>query len=191
MSAEVYAGFRLPHCGPAWRSSIAAAARRQSRSAWRKPCTPVGSPPSISIRKDSFAAVRCRALSTGRRNLAFTVADARQLPFCDAAFDVVLCHSVIETLGDPAGAAAELLRVTKPGGVVGAASVEYGGISIGGRKTAGPYRYYDIRQRLWRAARSAEPKWKEQTRLSSAAVVAWAVGPRSANHRHPVFRILG
>jgi len=112
---------------------------------------------AVDFEKERFAATRRHALSIGRRNLAFTVADGRQLPFHEAAFDAVLCHSVLEVLDDPARAIEELRRVTKPGGVVGAASVEYGGIIIGGEKAAGPRRFYDIRQRLWRVGRIAEP----------------------------------
>jgi hypothetical protein len=64
---------------------------------------------------------------------------------------------MLETLDDPAPVIAELRRVTKRGGVVGAASVEYEGIILAGEPTAGPRRFYDIRQQLWRAARIAEP----------------------------------
>jgi ubiquinone/menaquinone biosynthesis C-methylase UbiE len=56
------------------------------------------------------------------------VADGRQLPFHDAVFDAVLCHSVLEVLDVPTRTVAELRCVTKPGGVVGVASVDYGGI---------------------------------------------------------------
>jgi hypothetical protein len=35
--------------------------------------------------------------------------------------------------------------------------VEYGGIIFGGAETAGPQRFYDIRQRLWGAEGIAEP----------------------------------
>ena len=87
-----------------------------------------------------------------------------QLPFQDAVFDAVLCHSVLETLDDPARTVAELRCVTKPGGVVGAASVDYSGIIIGGEKTAGPRRFYDIRQQLWRAERIAEPNMGRRLR---------------------------
>src|SRR5262249_2710673 len=85
-------------------------------------------------------------------------------PFRDAAFDVALCHSVLETLGDPARAVAELRRVTKRGGVLGAASVEYSGIILHGQKVAGPRRFYDIRQQLWRAEGTAEPNMGRRLR---------------------------
>jgi SAM-dependent methyltransferase len=81
----------------------------------------------------------------------------RQLPFCDGAFEAVLCHSMLETLRDPASAVVELRRIIRRGGVIGAASVEYGGIIFGGTETAGPQRFYDIRQQLWRAEGIAEP----------------------------------
>jgi hypothetical protein len=48
--------------------------------------------------------------------------------------------------------------------VVGAASVEYGGVILGGRQTAGPRRFYDIRQQLWRAAGIADPNMGRRLR---------------------------
>ena len=61
-------------------------------------------------------------------------------PFTE--FDVVLCHSVLETLDDPTNVISELRRVTKRGGLVGAASVDYGGLILGGQETTGPRRFY-------------------------------------------------
>jgi SAM-dependent methyltransferase len=154
-SAKVYAGFLLPYLRPdmavldcgCGEATITLGLTEAVHAGWVA---------AVDLEKESFAATWYHALSIGRRNLGFTVADGRQLPFQDAAFDAVLCHSVLEVLDDPARAVEELRRVTKPGGVVGAASVEYAGIIIGGEKTAGPYRFYDIRQRLWRAGRIAE-----------------------------------
>jgi hypothetical protein len=64
---------------------------------------------------------------------------------------------VLETLDDPARVVAELRRVAKRAGVVGAASVEYGGLILAGEETAGPRRFYDIRQQIWWAAGIADP----------------------------------
>src|SRR5262249_56518546 len=63
----------------------------------------------------------------------------------------------LETAHDPAGVVVELRRVLRRGGIIGAASVEYGGIIFGGAETADPQRFYDIRQQFWRAAGIAEP----------------------------------
>ena len=64
---------------------------------------------------------------------------------------------MLETLSDAASVVVELRRIIRRGGVMGAASVEYGGIIIAGAETAGPQRFYDIRQRLWRAEGIADP----------------------------------
>jgi SAM-dependent methyltransferase len=46
----------------------------------------------------------------------FTVADARELPFPDDRFDVVVSGLVLNFVPEPAAAAAEIKRVTAPGG---------------------------------------------------------------------------
>jgi ubiquinone/menaquinone biosynthesis C-methylase UbiE len=154
--AAVYADFLLRHlrpdmvvldcgCGPATISMGLAEAVR------------AGQVVGVDLDKESLAAACRDAASINRRNLVCVAADGRSLPFHDAAFDAVLCHSMLETLDNPAGVVAELRRVTKRGGVVGAASVDYGGLILGGEQTTAPRRFYDIRQQLWRAAGIAEP----------------------------------
>jgi len=49
----------------------------------------------------------------------FMVADAQNLPFEDALFDVVICESVNAFIEDKQRAVSEYVRVTKPGGYVG------------------------------------------------------------------------
>ena len=49
----------------------------------------------------------------------FSVADARELPFADAAFDAVVSGLVLNFIPEPERALAEMVRVTSPGGVVG------------------------------------------------------------------------
>jgi ubiquinone/menaquinone biosynthesis C-methylase UbiE len=93
----------------------------------------------------------------GQQNLSWIRGDGRLLPFHDAVFDAVFCHSMLEVVADPAPVVAELRRVTKCGGVVGAACVEYDGVILAGEPAAGPRRFYDIRQQVWRAAGIAEP----------------------------------
>jgi len=118
---------------------------------------PNGRVVGIDIDRGNLAVARRDAAAIGHGNLAFAAADGRQLPFRDGAFDAVLCHSMLETLRDPASVVVELRRIIRRGGVIGAASVEYGGIIFGGTETASPQRFYDIRQRLWRAEGIAEP----------------------------------
>jgi demethylmenaquinone methyltransferase/2-methoxy-6-polyprenyl-1,4-benzoquinol methylase len=51
-----------------------------------------------------------------RPQLDFVTGDAMQLPFADASFDAVAISFGLRNVADPAGAAAEMLRVTRPGG---------------------------------------------------------------------------
>ena len=46
----------------------------------------------------------------------FVQADAHDLPFADASFDVVVSASVLHYLADPAAALGEMARVVRPGG---------------------------------------------------------------------------
>jgi ubiquinone/menaquinone biosynthesis C-methylase UbiE len=162
-SAEVYAGFLLPYLRPGM-AVLDCGCGKATITMGLAEVVHDGRVVAVDLDQDSFAATRCYAASIGRNNLTFIVADGRRLPFHDAVFDAVLCHSVLETLDDPARTVAVLRCVTKPGGVVGAASVEYSGIIIGGEKTAGPRRFYDIRQQLWRAERIAEPNMGRRLR---------------------------
>jgi len=52
---------------------------------------------------------------------------AEDLPFGDAAFDLVLAQLVVHFLADPVRGIAEMARVTRPGGVVAAAVWDHGG----------------------------------------------------------------
>jgi ubiquinone/menaquinone biosynthesis C-methylase UbiE len=57
-----------------------------------------------------------------RLPITFQVADALDLPFADASFDVVLSTFGVMFVPDPDRAAAEMLRVLKPGGRIGLAN---------------------------------------------------------------------
>ncbi len=51
-----------------------------------------------------------------------------RLPFADAQFDGVMCLDVLEHIADDAGAAAEMARVLRPGGVLVLAVPAYTGL---------------------------------------------------------------
>jgi SAM-dependent methyltransferase len=57
-------------------------------------------------------------------DVTFEVADVEHLPFRDAAFGAVLAQTIFEHVPDPAAVTAELVRVTGPGGRVGALSID-------------------------------------------------------------------
>ena len=55
----------------------------------------------------------------------------------------------LETLPEPGITLAEIMRVLVPGGVVGAASVDYGGLILAGPDSDVLERIYAIREELW------------------------------------------
>jgi SAM-dependent methyltransferase len=69
------------------------------------------------------------AYAQGRDGQAeYRLGDAHELPFRDGWFDVVACHFVLLWCRDPAQVAREMVRVTRPGGVVlVSAEPDYGG----------------------------------------------------------------
>src|SRR3954451_1438322 len=71
-------------------------------------------------------------------------ATAEQLPFRDDEFDVALANLVVHFMGDPVAGGAEMARVTRPGGVVGATVWDHSG-------EEGPLSLF------WKAVRSLDP----------------------------------
>jgi SAM-dependent methyltransferase len=63
------------------------------------------------------ARARAEARGLGGR-FTFVPGDAQELPFGDASFDLVTCQTVLIHLRDPRAALAEMIRVTRPGGLV-------------------------------------------------------------------------
>lgn len=61
---------------------------------------------------------RGRELAADLPNVSFEQADARDLPFDDACFDVVVLHTLLTHVPGPEGVLAEVRRVLKPGGSV-------------------------------------------------------------------------
>lgn len=152
-SAGVYADFLIPHltpdtdlldigCGP---GTIALGLAHHVRSL-------VGVDP-----EDAFDDARAYAEALGIDNVEFRVGDVYGLDLPDDAFDACLAHSMLETLERPAEGLREIHRVLQPGGVLGVASVEYGGLVLAGPDEPLLRRFYAIRERLWQLDGVADP----------------------------------
>ena len=89
--------------------------------------------------------------------MEFRVGSVYGLDFRDGHFDGCLCHSMLETLDRPLAALGEIRRVVKPGGVVGVACVEYGGLILAGPSDELLRRFYAVRERLWQVEAAADP----------------------------------
>lgn len=78
---------------------------------------------------DASAAVieEGRTNVAGLDNVELRVGEATALPFGDATFDVVHAHAVLMHIPDAVRALREMLRVTRPGGVVAVRDADYGG----------------------------------------------------------------
>ncbi len=100
---------------------------------------------------DGFEDARAYAAENGIDNLEFREGSIYELSFPDATFDVCTLLSMLETLDDPLTGLAEVRRVVKPGGLVGASSIEYGGLILSGPDEPLLHRFYDLRLELWEA----------------------------------------
>lgn len=66
-------------------------------------------------------------------NLTFEVADATDLPYGDAAFDVVLIANALHVIPNPEKALGEIVRVLRPGGILIAPNFIHKGQDFGSR----------------------------------------------------------
>lgn len=79
----------------------------------------------VDLSRDTLAQARADADARGLTNLKYEEASVYALPFPDAAFDVAYAHQVTQHLREPAAALAEMLRVVRPGGLVGIRDVDW------------------------------------------------------------------
>lgn len=160
-SAALYAGFLVPHlrdnarmldcgCGSGSITVGLAATARQVIGLDRSAAT--------------FATAVTHVESERIQNVRFVVADGGLLPFAAESFDAVLMHSVLEAATDPPSLVREALRVLVPGGVLAAASVEYGGRVLAGPHRDALERFYEVREKLWALESVARPRGGRQLR---------------------------
>ncbi|OKL62694.1 hypothetical protein UA08_01154 [Talaromyces atroroseus] len=69
---------------------------------------------------------RALAEEKGVANIDFVLGDANELAYDDEAFDVVLCHQVLQHVRDPVRILQEMKRVAKVGGIVAVRESDYG-----------------------------------------------------------------
>ena len=86
---------------------------------------PEGKVTAIDLKEDILLRARTVAELAGVKNIEFQQADVYKLPFADETFDVTHCHQVLCHLKHPSDALRDMLRVTKPGGVVAAREGDY------------------------------------------------------------------
>lgn len=100
-----------------------------------RPVLDVGCGPGLDVAALGPGAVgvdrsAAMAATAAARGAAVAMADAGRLPFPDGCFAGTRCDRVLQHLADPAGAVAELARVTRPGGRVVVADPDQGTLTM-------------------------------------------------------------
>ena len=84
----------------------------------------------IDIDPTHIALAQTRAAEAGLSNVRFETANIYTLPFPNAAFDAVFCHSILSHLREPLQALREIRRIIQPDGISGAREVDTEGMLI-------------------------------------------------------------
>lgn len=111
----------------------------------------------IDVDDAEFVDARAYAVDHGIANVEFRGGSIYKLEEPDACVDVCTLFSMMETLDDPLAGLAEIRRVLKPGGVLGASSIEYGGLILHGPGEPLLRRFYELRLKLWEAQGDVHP----------------------------------
>jgi SAM-dependent methyltransferase len=111
----------------------------------------------VDLDEAKFADARQYAAQHGIENVAFRAGSVYALDFPADQFDACLCHSMLEVLDRPLDGLKEIKRTLKPGGILGAACVEYGGLILAGPHERLLRRFYAVRERLWQLEKAGDP----------------------------------
>lgn len=105
----------------------------------------------VDLADAEFTDARTYVAEHDIENVTFLEGSIYQLDFRDASFDACTLFSMLETLDEPVAALAEVRRVVRPGGVIGASSIEYGGLILHGPDEPLLRRFYELRLPIWEA----------------------------------------
>jgi ubiquinone/menaquinone biosynthesis C-methylase UbiE len=83
----------------------------------------------VDLSEETLVSARADAAERGLQNLRYQVASVYELPFADGSFDAVFAHQVLQHLREPAAAIREMLRVLRPGGLIGVRDVDWGTVA--------------------------------------------------------------
>jgi 2-polyprenyl-3-methyl-5-hydroxy-6-metoxy-1,4-benzoquinol methylase len=111
----------------------------------------------IDVDDAEFADARAYAAGHGIGNVEFREGSIYDLGVPEESIDVCTLFAMLETLDDPLAGLAEVRRVLKPGGVIAASSIEYGGLILHGADVPPLRRFYELRLSLWEAQGDVHP----------------------------------
>jgi SAM-dependent methyltransferase len=90
-------------------------------------------------------------------NVEFREGSIYDLGVPEGSIDVCTLFAMLETLDHPLAGLAEVRRALKPGGLIGASSIEYGGLILHGADVPPLRRFYELRLALWEAQGDVHP----------------------------------
>ena len=111
----------------------------------------------VDVDEEEFADARVYASSQGVDNVTFRQGSIYELSFEDSTFDAATLFAMLETLDDPLAGLAEVRRVLKPGAILGASSIEYGGLVLRGPDEPLLRRFYELRLAIWKDQGDVHP----------------------------------
>ncbi len=89
----------------------------------------VGAVVALEVSEEAAGLTRAELERQGVVDARVVVGDVHALDLPDDSFDVVHAHQVLQHVADPVGALREMIRVTRPGGVVAVRDSDYGHFS--------------------------------------------------------------
>ena len=121
-SAESHAAYLLPHLKPGDRVLDFGCGPGNLSVGLARAVEP-GELHGVDVDETKIEVARAAAQAGGHANATFHVGDATALPFEDNYFDVAHCHTVLMHVPDTRAVLAEVMRVLKPGGIIGCREV--------------------------------------------------------------------
>lgn len=82
---------------------------------------------AVEVSETAAELTRTELAGQGVEGVEVVVADAHDLPFAEDSFDAAHAHQVLQHVARPAEALAQMRRVVRPGGVIGARDADYPG----------------------------------------------------------------
>ena len=117
-SAEAHAAHLLPHVRPGQRVLDFGCGPGTVSVGLAKAAAP-GVLHGVDMEESQIELARTIAAEWRQDNAVFQVGDVADLPFEDGYFDVAHCHDVLMYIPDTQAVLAEVMRVLKPGGIIG------------------------------------------------------------------------
>ena len=117
-TAETSVPFLLPYVRPGLRVLDFGCGLGSISMGLAKAAAP-GEMHGVGDNPSNIEEARTCARATGRNNAVFHITNLTALPFKDGFFDVANCHNILMFIPDTRAVLAEVMRVLKPGGIIG------------------------------------------------------------------------